>query len=403
MKKRILIVDDDQGFGDLLKGVFEQAGYAVDYCLDAESGLERIRNESFDLLITDQRLPGESNGIELIRQFRDLGISLPAIMISGYLDNDSIRHLIREGVEGVFIKPLNIFSLLKKASEVLEARAHQPAGAAAEPAAGEAASGGDAAIGHILGLSEKGQRFLERAREAATFRRNLLLIGPPGTLFEQIGRDLVAASPVPARCISFNPGEITPEAVERLVSGDQAGEPLVLIILQTEELETEEVARLIDLMDRNGGSGGSIRMIFALQESVEDLYDAGRIDEEFYLFLGTNELRVPALRDMPEDLLEITRREIAEQTHKGPSIDAKLRSLLLEYEWPDNLLELRSVIVRAISLSHPMPPVLKHFQAVLNRAGPEEDSEAGFRSSLERFLTEERKRYRSALAILREH
>lgn len=401
MGKKILIVDDDQGFGDLLKGVFEQAGYDITFCLEAQSALQHIHSDGFDLLVTDQRLPGAMNGIDLIRSFHAEGIDLPAIVISGYLDNDAIRDLIREGVEGVFIKPLNIFSLLKKAAEVLEnaskvLRREQAASATAEEGAVEAARG---TVGFISGISESGNAFVLRAREVSGFKRNLLLIGPPGSPFEQIGKDIIALSPRPGRCLSLHPGSVDLAACEKF-RADAGGEPVVFLILDTEGLAPGEIEALQAFMDEHGG-GGDVRMIFALKDSVEDLYDQEVIDEDFYLFLGTTELLVPALREMPEDLLELAQKEIARETDDPVSLDTNLRAFLLEQEWKENLVELRAAIVRAASLSNPMPPALKHFQAVLNPETAFTTGEAtAYRSSLERFLSEERHRFLAASALL---
>jgi len=401
MDKRILIVDDDQGFGDLLKGVFEHAGYTVHLCLNAEAALELLETVTVDLLVTDQRLPGLLNGNDLICKFREKGLDTPVIVISGYLDNDAIRGLIRDGVVGVFIKPLNIFSLLKKASEVLEERARAPRPGKGVPEPGESPTSSEGTIGEIAGLSEKGKRFVERAREAASFKRNLLLIGPRGTLFEQIGRDIVASAGGSGRCLTLQSGDTGTEDLEGLLRDKYEGESVTLIILQAEDWSGEGIARIMDLMDTHGGASGDLRMIFGLNETVEDLYDSGKIDEEFYLFLGTNELRVPALREMPEDLLAIVRRELSEQFKGFTGIDMRLRSLLLDHDWPENLLELKAVLVRAMNKAHPMPPSARHFKAAIEAGGggPEAE-EADYRSSLERFLLEEKARYLGALNLL---
>ena len=401
MDKRILIVDDDEGFGDLLKGVFEHAGYTVHLCLNAEAALDLLETKTIDLLVTDQRLPGPLNGSDLIGKFREKGLETPVIVISGYLDNEAIRGLIRDGVVGVFIKPLNIFSLLKKASEILEERARAPRSAKGLPGSAEALSSAEGSIGQIAGLSKKGRRFLERAREAASFKRNLLLIGPVGTLFEQIGRDIVASLGGAERCLTLQPGDAGTEDLEGLLRSKYEGQPVTLIILQVEDWTREMIAQIMALMDNHGGASGDLRMIFGLNETVEDLYDSGKIDEDFYLFLGTNELRVPALREMPEDLLEIVRRELSHQFKSYAGIDMRLRSLLLDHDWPENLLELRAILVRAMNKAHPMPPSARHFKAALESGlgavSPEEEDR---RSSLERFLFEEKTRYFGALKLL---
>ena len=119
MSKRILIIDDDIEFSRLLTGVFEQAGHEVLSVVDAEAGLATVESEPVDLVVTDLRLP-EQSGLDFIRSVRAVNENMPLVMVSGFLDDDAIRDLIRHGASGIFMKPLNIFSLLKRANQLLE-------------------------------------------------------------------------------------------------------------------------------------------------------------------------------------------------------------------------------------------------------------------------------------------
>src|SRR5690554_2503991 len=121
MAKKILILDDDDDFNVLLTDVFSQADYDVTSLEDPRKALELIGKKEFDLIVTDHHMPGLS-GAEFVRQVKADKPEVPIIMVSGYLDNDTIRGLIREGVVGIFLKPLNIFSLLKKTAEILQGK-----------------------------------------------------------------------------------------------------------------------------------------------------------------------------------------------------------------------------------------------------------------------------------------
>lgn len=394
MNKSILIVDDDQDFSDLLKGIFQQANYTVHTAFSAEQGFDLLKTEHIELIVTDHRLPGGITGTEFLAKLREMGVSLPVIVVSGFLNDEAIRELIRDGVAGIFIKPLNIFSLLKKASEVLEEE---------EKNKGAGSNGKDhpvakAAIGQVEGLSETGKTFLKKARAASAFRRNLLLIGPKGTLFEEIARDVAAMAAEEQRIVSLTPGGINKERLEGLFQGDEAASPVTLILVNAEKYSPDEIETLIELGDSRGGSESSLRMIFCLSQTVEELYDNEMIDEEFYLFLGTNELKVPELKKMPEDLLAIAKKEINKQSPETV-FDMKLRSLLLSHDWPENMVELRSVIVRAITLAQPMAPQVRHFAAALNPDRASDPSLNDARSTFERFLIQEKGRYETALEL----
>lgn len=399
MNKSVLIIDDDEEFSELLRGIYEQADYTVHTAMGSGAALEVIRNQPIQLVVTDQRLPGSMLGSAMISKMREMDLDIPIIMVSGYLDDDSIRDLIRDGVEGIFIKPLNVFSLLKKSSDLLEAHAKGNAGNDGNGGDHSGNSGTQEAIGHIQGLSEKGAFFLSKAREAASFRRNLLLIGPPGTLFEEISRDISSLSTTCKRCVFLKPGQVGTETLDKLIADQQGQNALTIVFLDAENLSAEEIDQLIAFGDEHGGSTGMVRMIFCLGDTVESLYDQEKIDEELYLFLGTNELKIPALKDMPEDLVAIARREIAERS-KEAGFDVKLRSLFLDHDWPENMLELRSAIVRACSLAQPMPPTVRHFQAAMDPNASISQSSEGMRSSLERFLLQEKSHYAAARDIL---
>jgi len=396
MNKCVLIVDDDQEFIELLQGIFSQADYTVHTAFEAESGLEVLKSEPIELIITDQRLPGGLCGSDFIVKIREYDTNLPVIMISGFLDDDTIRELIRDGVEGVFIKPLNIFSLLKKAGEIIEerTRAKSIGSGSGEP---NQAIPGNTSVGQIEGLSEVGAKFLAQARESAAFRRNLLLIGPPGTLFEEIAKDIISLGERSEHCVTLKPGQINTDKLNGFFTGEHAERRLALILEDAESLSQEEVDQLIQLADEKGGINGVLRLVFCLGRSVEEMYDAGTIDEEFYMFLGTNELMIPELKTMPEDLVEIARKEIEEQCENA-RFDLRTGNVLLEHDWPENMVELRAVIVRALTLSQPLPPELKHFETALHPVEQEDNN--GMRSTLERFLSQEKARYSEAVELL---
>jgi psp operon transcriptional activator len=241
-----------------------------------------------------------------------------------------------------------------------------------------------------------GSQFVDRAREAAAFRRNLLLIGPPGTLFEEIAVDIIAISGRSEHCVTLKPGQVSDEKLQGFFTGEYAQRNLVLILEDAEKLTPQEVDSLIRMADEKGGINGILRLVFCLKQTVEELYDAGSIDEEFYLFLGSNELKIPELKGMPEDLVAMARRQIDDECEEA-RFDMKMRSALLDHDWPENMLELRSVIIRAINLAQPMPPQARHIEAAL-----EKDPEGGSASedqgtTLERFLKQEKARYLAAV------
>lgn len=391
MSRSILIVDDDTEFSGLLTGVFEQADYTVHTAVNAKDAFDLLQRETVELVVTDQRLPGMS-GLEFIQQLEELEIHLPIIMVSGYLEDDSIRQLIRSGISGIFMKPLNIFSLLKKASDLLTNRA----AVAQSTAAGGDTPAADQQLPRIAGIggaSAAGRGFLKKAMDVRSFKRQLLLIGPHGTLFEEVGKSLVELGDVRGRVHTIRASMIDGARLNEIAS--QAGDALVtLIVLQAEQLNPAHIGVLEEFVDRDGGR--SARMLLCLGDTVEALYDRGVIDEELYLFFGTSEIRVPALSEMPEDVVEMV-RDLMEESGPDARIDSRLRSFLTEREWAENMVELRSLTLKAINLASPLPPQLRHFEAAIHATA---DEAVADRNPLERFLRLEKARYLEALEII---
>lgn len=380
MSDAVLIIDDDEAFRELLRGVFEQAGHTVLNAEDADSGFAVLQEKAVGLVVMDQRLPGGETGSQLLKRVKALERSVPVIIVSGYLNDDTIRDLIRDGVEGIYLKPLNIFALLKRANVLLSGQGDASRPEKVTPSVG---------VGGISGLSAEGRDFLEKATAFANFRRNLLLIGPEGSPFERIVADLNAMSEVPRKVVMLKPTQIVPATLAEGL--DPSSGPYTLILPDAENLSALEVDRLVELADARSGASGDVRMVLVLRDTVEALYDAGVIDEIFYMFLGTNELRVPALKEMPEDLVDLVKQAYSAAGFDN-HLDGKLRTLLLGHDWPGNQRELDETLAATFKLASPGRPESAHFEAAFAGRAASHDL-----STLRGFLGRERERYLDAL------
>lgn len=83
MKKRILLVDDEQGIQLLYRGEFEDEGYEIDSAWNGEEALQKFRDNPPDLVILDINMPG-MNGIEVLRKMKEMNDALPVILCSAY-------------------------------------------------------------------------------------------------------------------------------------------------------------------------------------------------------------------------------------------------------------------------------------------------------------------------------
>lgn len=357
MGKRILILDDDADFNSLLTDVFQQADYTVTSVQDPQKALKIFGEDTFDLIVTDQRMP-TLTGQEFVRQIFKIRPGMPVIMVSGYLDNETIRTLIREGVGGIFIKPLNIFSLLKKTADLLE-KADEEA----------AAGGGTVDTTSHLGFefhalparAQKSQEFAEKLYSLRNFKSNLLLVGDEGAPFEEICQDLRGfATDLREEVLVLHRQNFAQPVLLRQLQtlGDQGFGRVTLVVPETQSLTEAEKSLLYVVAKRDGLFGKlplQTRFVFFLHQDVDGLYDAGLIDENLYLFLGTSEVRIPKLKDCPEDLVILARQILFEEAREKqmanePDLDDTAREYLRRQAWKGHVAELRQTLRTVLNL-----------------------------------------------------
>jgi DNA-binding NtrC family response regulator len=359
MAHRILILDDDVDFNSLLTDIFSQAGYDVTPELDPHKALALIREFQFDLVVTDQRMPGIS-GKDFLRELRKVQPATPIIMVSGFLDNETIRDLIREGVGGVFLKPLNIFSLLKRTTKLLE-----QAGAAGAREADLEGNAGAVEFQHSLPFTftsfpcrdPKSTEFAHKLYALRNFKSYLTLSGPRGTHFAAVCRDFEALrDKAQERFLYLTNTMVETNNLQRLLRENEDRERVTLCILESEALDLERQRLLPQIARKTGPFAGlhpAIRFIFCLSESLDSLYDRGLIDENLYLLTSSSELTVPSLDECREDIpllaQQILVRESAtRQLGAVPRLDGTAKSYLRDRRWPGNYNELHQVVLDAL-------------------------------------------------------
>lgn len=140
MTPRILIVEDDTSMNDILVRTLTDAGFTAKSVLTAEAAVELCQSESFELVITDVRLPG-MDGVEGLEQIRALQSDVKMMVITGYTNSETPIRAFRLRVDDYLIKPFNLRSFLSSIARVLD----QDQQAAAK----------EGTVRKVLGLPEK--------------------------------------------------------------------------------------------------------------------------------------------------------------------------------------------------------------------------------------------------------
>jgi len=101
---RILVIDDDETICSLFKDTLEDAGYKVTAVTDSYEGLELVKNEDYDLVFLDLKMPG-LDGAELLGQIRAVKPEMPVTVVTGYPESDLMMKALNYGPLGVMKKP----------------------------------------------------------------------------------------------------------------------------------------------------------------------------------------------------------------------------------------------------------------------------------------------------------
>lgn len=305
MSNRVLIVDDDSDFNTLLTDVYRQAGYEVISCFSAEEGFQEFQkqNEAIDVLVTDQRLPGAS-GSEFAREVLQRIPGLPIIMVSGHLESDTVRELIETGVGGVFAKPLNVFQLLKKTQQLIEKKQHGLFVSTKKKSSGAGSS-------HSLGfhfttfacVTAASIEFAKALFSKKNFTTNLLLIGSSDCDFELVCRDLLTMEEKDSECLfvvseKYKDAE---ELLEDLADAAQGKSEMTVLVSAVDSGRVPLLNIVKQVVVDKMLPDCDLRCVIGLDRGVDSLLDEEVIDEDTYIFLGTTEIKVPALEEMGEE------------------------------------------------------------------------------------------------------
>ena len=363
MPKRILIIDDDIDFNNLLTDVYTQANYEVVATTKPYDGLQLFKSEHFDLVVTDQKMPGMA-GHQLVREIMHTNSEVPIVMVSGYLENETIRELIKQGVAGVFLKPLNIFSLLKKTAELVNkkdaAKKSGRAGADAKKTA-EFHHNLPFNFNSFACKATKAVEFANKLYSLRDFKTNLLLVGEEGSPIEQICEDMVGFSNnLNEELLFLKEGDFSAERIFqgiRQAEANQAGR-VTIVLLESEKLGEEAAETIFAVAKREKDFANVLiatRFVFCLKEDLDNLYERGKIDGNLYIFIGTTEITIPTLKQCTEDIpllaQKILNDEALKKDQPPKEIDWAAKSYLQKMEWPGNYVELKRTILGAMKLA----------------------------------------------------
>lgn len=399
MKRRILVVEDDRATGSQLQRWLSGAGagWEVDWVERGEWGEV---GRGYDLVLTDLRLPGAS-GLDLLDRWRQERPGCPIIVMTGQGTTDTALEATKRGAYDYLVKPVDPEDLLALVASALE-----PGALATEAVdMGEAIGTGPA----LVGRSRRMQELCREIGRLAGTELPVLILGETGTGKELVARALHQhGSRSGGPFMALNCAAIPEALLESELFGHERGaftgatgvrrgrmeqaEGGTLLLDEIGELPAALQAKLLRVLQdgvyhRLGGGEARearVRVVSATHRDLErEVVEGTGFREDLYFRLSGAVLRVPALRERPEDvrcLVEHLRRRHAREVGSVAGFSEEAMDYLERQAWPGNVRQLENVVRRSMLLARPLPVGVDHVRRSLEPL-PEVPQGRGFLSA----------------------
>jgi DNA-binding NtrC family response regulator len=373
-KGSILVVDDESEIREGLELLLAGEGYGVASAETGESGLVKLGEHPFDLLLLDVSLP-DANGLDLLREIRKRDPHLSVVLITAYGSIDMARAAFKGGALDFITKPWSNDELLAQVAQAVESRRLRDENVQLKRALKQRFN-----FPNIIGKSDKMQTLLNLVTQVAPSRSTVLISGESGTGKELIAKAIHSASPRADRAfVPVNTGSIPVDLLESQLFGHVKGaftsavaskkglfevaDQGTIFFDEIATISPETQAKLLRVIQerefmRLGGTEQikvDVRIVAASNIELSTLVREGRFREDLFHRLNVIHLTLPPLRERREDipmlLLHFLEFYCQENGKPLRQFTPSSMKLLMDYDWPGNVRELENVVERAVVLS----------------------------------------------------
>ncbi len=369
----ILIVDDEKNYTAVLSVVLEEEGYETYTANSAAGALEILKVEDVDLVVTDMKMP-EMDGLELLGRIKQKWPDLPVIMMTAHGTVDKAVEAMQKGAYTFILKPFDNERLVLYSQKAIELHRVVKENRRLQT---EVAS--RYRFDNIIGKSAPMLDVFKTIQRVGPSSATTLIEGESGT-----GKELVAKSIhfnsarkeraiVPVNCAALSEHLLESElfghergsftgAVARKKGRFEIAHGGTIFLDEIGELSLNLQVKLLRVLqekviERVGGIEAipvDIRIIAATNRSLKDEIEKGRFREDLFYRLNVVKIKMPPLRQRPEDIRLLSAHFIAKYASERSTgqpitgLDAEVDRLFMNYNWPGNVRELENIIERAM-------------------------------------------------------
>ncbi len=385
---RVLVVDDEEGVRSFLADALARNGHDVVQAADGEAGLQAARDEPFDVVLTDLKMP-KLDGMSLVRALRVEQPDVEVIVLTAHGGVESAVEAMKLGAFDYLEKPLSgpqavrslVAGALARRAQLLSDSDGEPSETTTprrtvpvEP--GRTLSFGAPAMKPVLDAIAK------VAKTDAT----VLLLGESGTGKEVVARTLHERSPRAGKpFMAINCAVLTEHLLESELFGHEKGaftgaheqrrgrielaDGGTFFLDEVGELQPSLQAKLLRVLEerrfeRVGGSKPLRADVRWIAATHRDLRPGHGFREDLYHRLAVFPIRLPPLRDRREDIVPVAEALLADvggEAGRAPSLSIGAKAPLARQAWPGNVRELRNALLRAVILADGSELLPEHF------------------------------------------
>ena len=376
---RVLVIDDEQDHAEVMCEALDRKGYACDLGHSLDDAKKALRRKRYDVVVTDLRMDGERDGLEVLRTVRQSEWPAPVILVTAVNDVPTSKQALAEGAYDYIVKPLDLDDFRAQVGRAAEKsklrRENQSLQAELEDVQIEGSG-----FAGIVGNSAAMQNVVRTARQVARSTIPVLVLGESGT-----GKELVAKAVhehsdrrkerlVTLNCAGLSESILEDELfghVKGAFTGAQSDRPGrfehadggTLFLDEIGDMPAAMQAKLLRVLE-NGevvrlGSNEprqvDVRIVSATNRDLDEMVKDRSFREDLYFRIKGVTLQLPPLRERREDIPLLLHFFVSAAAEKyGKSIDRiapEVQQRLMSYGWPGNVRQLKSTVENMVVLA----------------------------------------------------
>lgn len=386
---RVLLIDDEKIALSNMQHILQKEGYTVTTCNDGEAGIDALKHNPFDLVLTDLKMPGIS-GMEVLEYCRQNVPDVPVLMITGHASLDSAVEAMRRGAYHYISKPFRLDEAREIIKGALELRRIHTENKQLKETI-DSLSNQSTIITQDFAM----QSVLDTARKIAATDTSVIIHGESGTGKELMAKSIHEQSTRSDKpFVAFNCGALHEEiaaselfghekgaftgAAARKIGLFEAANGGTLFLDEVAEMPLLMQVKLLRvLQERELLRVGStepvpidVRVVAASNRDLKEAVDNGEMRNDLYFRLNVVTLSLPPLRERRQDIPLLAYyflRKFSSLMERDVSeISTEAMKRLTEYDYPGNIRELSNFVERGVVLSQDNGLDIEHLPQSLN-------------------------------------